>query len=168
MNRRKNGFTLVELLATVVIITLVMGIASSFVIRVINNSNNKSRELALNNVKTGARYYVTEYSQEVAWTDEEDQFSDPTGNSFTCVTFNSLINKGYFNINDVLNLSEYKQNKEIIVRKDSNKNIYNEEFDYENKIASIELINSTDSKYQNIMIDKIKNWAEFHELKLQN
>lgn len=41
-------------------------------------------------------------------------------------------------------------------------------FDYESKLAAIELINSTDAKYQNITIDKIKSWAEFHELELQN
>lgn len=41
-------------------------------------------------------------------------------------------------------------------------------FDRKNKTAKIEFINSIDSKYQKIMIDKIKVWAEFHELKLEN
>jgi len=41
-------------------------------------------------------------------------------------------------------------------------------FEEKNKIASIELISSTDAKYQKIMEEKIKAWAEFHELTLQN
>lgn len=41
-------------------------------------------------------------------------------------------------------------------------------FDYENKIAKIEFISETEPKYQNIMIDKIKAFTEFHDLKLKN
>lgn len=41
-------------------------------------------------------------------------------------------------------------------------------FDNENRTVSIESINSTDEKYKKIMIDKIKDWTEFHELKLRD
>ena len=45
--RKSNGFTLVELLATIVVITLVMGIAVPYVISVINSSKDKTTSIYL-------------------------------------------------------------------------------------------------------------------------
>ena len=44
MKRNKNGFTLIELLAVIVILGVIMVIATTNVIKSINNSREKSKE----------------------------------------------------------------------------------------------------------------------------
>ena len=130
--RKSKGFTLVELLATIVVITLVMGIAVPYVISVINSSKDKTTNISLNNIKDSARYYVKESPNEVIWTDKEDEYGNLSNESFTCVSIDTLINKGYFKENDVKELDVYKNKINIIVNKNSNEAISSEEFDKNN------------------------------------
>ena len=55
-----KGFTLVELLATIVILGIVMGIASYGVINAINSSKNKSEEVFVNKLGTFIDSYIVE------------------------------------------------------------------------------------------------------------
>lgn len=56
----KRGFTLVELLATIVVLALVMGIASYSIIEIINSSREKDYELLLENIKSAVNDYYIE------------------------------------------------------------------------------------------------------------
>lgn len=58
MNRK--GFTLVELIATLVILALVMSLGAYSIISIINNSKEKNYELLINNIKDGAETYYNE------------------------------------------------------------------------------------------------------------
>ena len=58
MNRK--GFTLVELLATIIVLALVMGIASYSIIKIMKNSKEKNYELLITNIKDAAEAYYQE------------------------------------------------------------------------------------------------------------
>ena len=58
-NMNNKGFTLVELLATIVILGIVMGIASYGVISAINNSKIKSEKLFVDKIGTAIEGYLS-------------------------------------------------------------------------------------------------------------
>lgn len=107
----RKGFTLVELLVTILIIGLVIGISSFAVVTIINNSKAKSRDITLANIKSSAKSYSLEYDDS-AWhslsesdyeyycgkTKEEQESKgclDFDNNyKYFCVTIEELINKG--------------------------------------------------------------------------
>ena len=62
----KRGFSLIELLATLVILGTVMGIATYSIISILNNSKEKNYNLLLDNIRGGAEVYYQEckYSKE--------------------------------------------------------------------------------------------------------
>lgn len=55
-----KGFTLVELIATIVVLTLVIGIASYSITAIINNAKEKDYELLVENIKNGVEEYYIE------------------------------------------------------------------------------------------------------------
>lgn len=61
MNKlNKKGFTLVELIATIVLLALVMGIGSYAITNVIKSSKEKDYELLITNIKSGVEAYYQE------------------------------------------------------------------------------------------------------------
>ena len=126
----KRGFSLVELLATILVVSIVLGIGVTYVTKTINNSKEKSQILALNNIKKTANTYIEEYSNDIAWINDNNKET-----SFSCVSINSLINKGYISNKDITNDikdSGITPEKYIIVTRDQNKNIISQEFDNNN------------------------------------
>lgn len=78
MKRNKNGFTLIELLAVIVILGIIMTIATTNVIKSINNSREKSKEIAKKEIVSYAEAYFA------------------TNNSNTgCVSVETLYELGY-------------------------------------------------------------------------
>lgn len=90
MNKKSKGFTLIEVLGTIVIITIVFGIVGSVVFSIINNSKSKSKEVAISNIERIGKVYVNEYPEEVGWVKVGD-----SDNKFTCVSVKNLVFKGY-------------------------------------------------------------------------
>ena len=93
----KKGFSLIELLATILLISLVLGGGITIVTNTIKKSEEKSQVLALNNIKKTANTYVEEYANDIAWIDDKDN----NNNKFSCVSIDSLINKGYISNKDI-------------------------------------------------------------------
>lgn len=78
MKKNKNGFTLIELLAVIVILGVIMVIATTNVIKSINNSREKSKEIAKKEIVSYAEAYFA------------------TNNSNTgCVSVEKLYDLGY-------------------------------------------------------------------------
>ena len=78
MKKDKNGFTLIELLAVIVILGIIMTIATTNVIKSINNSREKSKEIAKKEIISYAEAYFA------------------TNNSNTdCVSVEKLYDLGY-------------------------------------------------------------------------
>ena len=92
---KKRGFTLVELLAVIVIIGVIGGIAATAIISIINNSKESATLLAINNVKSAAELYSKENSGEIEWIQQYDSNGNESG-KFVCMTVRQLINNGYF------------------------------------------------------------------------
>jgi prepilin-type N-terminal cleavage/methylation domain-containing protein len=124
MNHKNKGFSLIELLASIFIVSLVIGVGIYFTINIINQSQDKSNTLTINNVKSIAKTYVEENSKEVVW-----YYAEEENQSKTCISLQSLINKGYLK-EDILennNISNF-----IIVSKDTDGNFLSETFDTNN------------------------------------
>ena len=114
-----KGFTLVELLATLVILALVMGIGTYSITTIINNSKEKNYESLISNIKDGAETYYQEckYSKESIINmfgnkQDADNFCDYN------LTLGELVKYGYVKGNDTDNnknfsLSNPKDNKDI-------------------------------------------------------
>ena len=126
----KKGFSLIELLATILIISIIFSTGITFVTKTINKSKERSQILALNNIKKTASTYVEEYANDIAWIKENNN-----SNSYSCVSVNSLINKGYLSDKDISSQAGISTSKYIIISRDQNKNITNQEVDTNNKCS---------------------------------
>ena len=121
---RKNqkGFTLIEILATILIVCLVLGISGNYVMNIIHNSKDKSNVLALNNIKKTANTYVNEFPDDVVW----NKTINDQSITYSCVSIDTLVNKGYLTKNDI---DQEGITKYIVVTKNAAQSIVNEEFD---------------------------------------
>ena len=120
------GFTLIELIATIVILTLVMGISTYSISAIIKNSKEKNYELLINNIKDAAETYY-----------QECKYSNNTG--ITCsndsiTTLGQLVTYGYLKSND----SESSSSQKIVNPKD-NKDITNCQIQITYNAGSIEV-----------------------------
>ena len=93
MKKKRRGFTLVELLTTIFLVSIAIGISGAFINNIISKSNAQKEEIALNNIKRTASTYVEEYPDDIIWNTENDI-------SYSCIAVNLLAEKGYFNIKD--------------------------------------------------------------------
>ena len=97
-DKTKKGFTLVELLAVIVVITLISGVGIITYLKTINNSKSKATLLAINNIKEAAYLYSKEGTDEIEWVNSYGKDGKESG-KYACVSVQQLINKGYFKDN---------------------------------------------------------------------
>lgn len=89
MKKDKNGFTLIELLAVIVILGIIMVIATTNVLKNINDSKEKAKYMAAKEIVENAEaYFATKVT------------IDP--DSSNCVPVSDIYNAGYFE-SDVTN-----------------------------------------------------------------
>ena len=93
--KKKNGFTLVEILITIVIIGLILLI----VIPTVNNLNQKalekSKQIFYSNVKSAALSYADEFANDIKWKiDSKDGIEE--ANEYICIPVKFLKEKGFF------------------------------------------------------------------------
>ena len=93
---REKGFTLVELLATIIILSLVLGIATIATIAIIDNVREKGYKTTIENIESEASNYLIENSDRLFYLELDG------GNEYQCITIKNLIDMGYFD-SDVLN-----------------------------------------------------------------
>ena len=84
--KRKNAFTLVELLAVIVILAIVLIIAVPGVLSIINKTKENALDRQLDMIKEASRLYVTSDS-DVTWVGQDTKM--------TTVTLDALKTKGY-------------------------------------------------------------------------
>lgn len=89
MNRK--GFTLVEVLLTLAILSLLLLILVPNVFVLINKNNTKSCENLIKNIESAAKTYVTDYKYYLGIKCYDENNSDDTTLE---ITFNDLINSG--------------------------------------------------------------------------
>lgn len=113
-DKTKKGFTLVELLAVIVVIILISGVGIITYLKTINNSKSKATLLAINNIKEAAYLYSKEGTDEIEWVNSYGKDGKESG-KYACVSVQQLINKGYFKDN-FLDKEIYKNSK---IKKDT-------------------------------------------------
>ena len=102
-----KGFTLVELLATLAVLSLVSTIVIYVAINVVNSAKDKSYLVTRNNVEKAAVSYLEENSDKIHFVKYKDNIE------YQCVTVQNLIDTNYFD-KDVLN-SKISNDKTIRV-----------------------------------------------------
>lgn len=110
-NKKYGGFTLVELLATIAILSIVVSIGVGTVTGVVNKSNEKAYETAKNNVATAAKNYAVEKG--TGWLNSDATNNCVSGKSsceYQCISVQDLIDSGYFN-DDILKSNIAKDTK---------------------------------------------------------
>ena len=112
-NKKKKtngGFTLVELLATLALLSVVMSIVVSTSVSVVNKAKEKGYQTTKNNVVMAAGNYMIENSELTGWNTGVVCYGESECH-YQCVTVKNLIDTGYFK-SDVLE-SEYKKGTKI-------------------------------------------------------
>ena len=84
---KKNGFTLVELLASIVLLAILATITINVTVRKINESKEKSRQTLLKSIELAAVQYVTNHSDEI------ENFSNK---DFAYITLETLVRNEVF------------------------------------------------------------------------
>lgn len=127
--KRDKGFTLVELLATILIISITLGIGTYFAINTISNSENKSQKLTHESLMTGARIYVQENPKKIKWLNNEAKIDE----QFSCISVKTLINQNIIKKESIEN-PKVEIPQYIIVTKNKNSgNIISEKADTNGK-----------------------------------
>ena len=167
MKKNKKGFTLVELVVTIAIIIVVLGISVYGITKIISNSKEKSIEVTLNNIKASAVDYVNENINGVNWVNSGETSENVEDTEFTCVSILALVNYGYYS-KTILDNKNINSNGYIKINRGiTSKAIINEEISEDSDIkcapyyiqvpncndntydgSDKTLINDPDSKYQ--------------------
>ena len=112
MRLNRKGFTLVELLVTIVIIALVIGFSTFGIISAVNNSKNKATVLSTNSLKKAANVYSTEASSD-SWKKTNSDYD-----AF-CVTVGELMNKGLLDKDGIISDDSITKETFIIVKRNN-------------------------------------------------
>lgn len=100
-NRGKRGFTLVELLAVIVVLGICTGIGISVSRGLLNKNSAKAKEVNLESVYKSAIMYTEEYKKADDWVVDVNRAESSgsnvktTGDEFICMSVKNLIDKGY-------------------------------------------------------------------------
>ena len=125
----KKGFTLVELLATLVVLAIIMSIGAYSIIQIFNSSKKKNYEILLANIKSGAETYY----QECKYANNSGITCTKSGSGYT-ITLGNLTTYGYLKGNSTDSNKKY-----TIVNPNNNKNIASCQIKVENTTSGIKV-----------------------------
>jgi len=132
-----KGFTLVELLAVIAVLSLVIGLVVFIAINVIDNAREKTYKTAINNIEAEANSYLTENSGRLFYIANDDNSYE-----YQCVTIQNLIDMGYFDTDVTESLIDEDRNVRLddyiyIKRNIDTKAIISAELDVDGKYSDI-------------------------------
>ena len=108
MNNR--GFTLVELIAIIMLLAIIVSFGSSSIVAIINRSKNESLNLLIENIKDGADVYYQECTY------SKDSVLNSICSKSNAITLGELVQYGYLkgnSENDDLGIVNPKDNNDI-------------------------------------------------------
>ena len=124
--RKKNGFTLVELLSTIVILGIVFSIAIYLVVKNINDAKNNTELITYNNIKSAAKVYNDEVAS--YWNVKDDY-------EYSCISLGNMIEIGYFDENIINKSDKFSKNTMLKVIRDKDSKVIKEtSFSFEDSI----------------------------------
>ena len=113
MNLNRKGYTLIELLAVILIIGLVLGFSTYGIINAFNTSKNKSLNISINSIKEAAETYATEKNDDSSyWLDITDK-----DNKYFCTTIEELMNKGLLDKKANIESKDFDIHSYVLVKK---------------------------------------------------
>jgi len=128
-----KGFTLVELIATIVLLSLVMGIGAFAITKIINNAKEKDYQLLIENINNAVELYYQECkfapNKNIVCPDKE-------GDGYFITTLGDLVNNGYLKGNSKITEGTDKD-KMTIVNPNNDENISGCSIKYEYKNGKI-------------------------------
>ena len=120
LNKKEHGFSMIELLTVIVLMSLLLGIVFYVVNNVINVSREKGYQTTINNIKDTALGYLLENDNIIVFV------SDINDNDleYQCVSIGELIDMGYFKSNilesKISNNRKVKNDDYIYIGRDVN------------------------------------------------
>lgn len=121
-NLNEKGFTLIETLVVISILSIVLSVSIWGGIKLIDKSKEKSYQVTLNNIETISKNYMQE---------NIDKFTflvDDNNSEYFCITIQDLVDMGYFK-NNIIGTKYGKKDSEILSK---NSYIYIERDKYQN------------------------------------
>lgn len=95
----KLGFTLVELLATLVVLAIVLSIGAYSIINIIKSSKTENYNVLVKNIKSAAETYYQECKYDNKNAISNGLSCDNTGGTYT-LTLSEMVQYGYLTSND--------------------------------------------------------------------
>ena len=123
MKLNRKGYTLIELLAVILIIGLILGFSTYGIIDAFNNSKNKSLTISINSIKEAAEQYATEKNDDSSYwldiTDKDIIDKDITykENKYFCITIEELMNKGLLDKKANIKSDDFDIHSYVLVKK---------------------------------------------------
>lgn len=139
---KKKGFTMIELLISIVVLALILSFTIPSVIVLINRQKQSSEDLLVTNIEKAALLYAEEYPENIKWTD--------TGGGIkqVCLTIKEIRDKGYLKSSIKNNLDKYDETRKVLLTLDAS------------SVKTVELIEESgecvfDTSYPSVSIDNI-------------
>ena len=88
--RKKNGFTIIEMLSTIVIITVISTVVVYSVITYINTSKENSNRITMESIKQSSELYIKEFDNKLTWITDEDEDKE-----YICISIEDLYSSGF-------------------------------------------------------------------------
>ena len=124
--RKKNGFTLVELLSTVVILGVVLSVTVYIVMKNINKAKNNADLITYNNIKDISKIYTDEVAS--YWNIKDDY-------EYSCISLGNMIEIGYFDENTINKSDKLSKDTMLKVIRDKDSKVIKEtSFSFEDSI----------------------------------
>ena len=124
--RKKNGFTLVELLSTVVILGVVLSVTVYIVMKNINKAKDNADLITYNNIKSAAKVYTDEIAS--YWNIKDDY-------EYSCISLGNMIEIGYFDENIINKNDKLSKDTMLKVIRDRDSKVIKEtSFSFEDSI----------------------------------
>ncbi len=123
MKLNRKGYTLIELLAVILIIGLILGFSTYGIINAFNTSKNKSLTISINSIKEAAETYATEKNDDSSYwldiTDKDITDKDTTykENKYFCITIEELMNKGLLDKKANIESEDFDIHSYVLVKK---------------------------------------------------
>ena len=123
MKLNRKGYTLIELLAVILIIGLILGFSTYGIINAFNTSKNKSLTISINSIKEAAETYATEKNDDSSYwldiTDKDITDKDTTykENKYFCITIEELMNKGLLDKKANIESKDFDIHSYVLVKK---------------------------------------------------
>ena len=91
----RKGFTLVELLATIVVLSIVVSLTIYTALNIIGKAKEKGYKVTISNIESNASNYLLENKDKLNFISS----SENTGTEYQCITVKNLIDYGYLKDN---------------------------------------------------------------------